>query len=72
MPLGGGLWSGLAFGAPTFSGPAMKEQLEQYVKRVKERHVDGRGNEQATKQSLTVPLFEILGYDTPLTRTWRS
>jgi hypothetical protein len=53
------------FGAPFLLGPgsAMKEQLEQYVRRVKERHEACRGNEQATKQSLIVPLFTILGYD---------
>jgi hypothetical protein len=41
----------------------MKEQLEQYVSRVKERHQDCRGNESATKASLIAPLFAILGYD---------
>ena len=41
----------------------MKEQLELFVKRVKERYDDCRGNEQATKQSLIAPLFTILGYD---------
>ncbi|MBI1913491.1 MAG: DUF4268 domain-containing protein [Planctomycetes bacterium] len=41
----------------------MKEQLEQYVKRVKARHQDCRDNEQATKQALIAPLFAILGYD---------
>ena len=42
----------------------MKEQLEQHVKRVKERYELCRGNEQATKYSLIAPLFAILGYDT--------
>lgn len=42
----------------------MKEQLEQYVKQIKERYEDCRGNEQATKQCLIGPLFAILGYDT--------
>jgi predicted type IV restriction endonuclease len=41
----------------------MKEQLEQYVKLVKERFELCRGNEQQTKASLIAPLFVILGYD---------
>ncbi len=41
----------------------MKEQLEEYVRKVKERHEDCRGSEQATKASLIAPLFAILGYD---------
>lgn len=41
----------------------MKEQLELYVKQVKEWHDDCRGNEQATKTSLIAPLFVILGYN---------
>jgi hypothetical protein len=41
----------------------MKEQLEQYVTRVKERHQECRGNESATKASLIAPLFAVLGYD---------
>jgi hypothetical protein len=41
----------------------MKEQLEQYVKRVKERQELCLGNEQATKASLIAPLFALLGYD---------
>lgn len=41
----------------------MKEQLEQYVKRVKELHEFCRGNEEATKHSLIAPLFGMLGYD---------
>jgi hypothetical protein len=44
-------------------GITVKEQLEQFVKQVKERYEDCRGNEQATKQSLIAPLFSILGYD---------
>jgi predicted type IV restriction endonuclease len=40
----------------------MKDQLEQYVARVKERHQDCLGNESATKASLIAPLFAILGY----------
>jgi hypothetical protein len=41
----------------------MKEQLEQYVKRVREMEQFCCGNEQATKQSLITPLFLMLGYD---------
>jgi len=41
----------------------VKDQLEQYVKQVKEWHEDCRGNEQATKASLITPLFKILGYN---------
>jgi hypothetical protein len=41
----------------------MKEQLEQYVKQVKEWHEECRGNEQATKASLIAPLFAFLGYN---------
>jgi hypothetical protein len=41
----------------------MKEQLEQYVKRIRERYQDCLGNESATKASLIAPLFVILGYD---------
>jgi hypothetical protein len=41
----------------------MKEQLEQYVRQVKEWHEECRGNEQATKASLIAPLFTLLGYD---------
>jgi predicted type IV restriction endonuclease len=41
----------------------MKEQLEQYVKQVRDWHQDCRGNEEATKQSLIAPLFTALGYD---------
>jgi hypothetical protein len=41
----------------------VKEQLEQYVKQVKEWYEDCRGNEQATKASLIAPLFTMLGYN---------
>jgi hypothetical protein len=41
----------------------MKEQLERYVKQVKEWHEECRGNEQATKASLIAPLFVHLGYN---------
>jgi hypothetical protein len=41
----------------------VKEQLDKYIKQVKEWHEDCRGNEQQTKQSLIAPLFTILGYD---------
>ncbi len=41
----------------------MKEQIEQYVKQVKEWQEDCRNNEQATKASLIVPLFVVLGYN---------
>jgi len=41
----------------------MKEQLELYVKQVKEWHEHCRGNEQATKASLIAPLFVLLGYN---------
>lgn len=41
----------------------MKEQIETYIKRVKDLAEHVRGNEQATKQSLIGPLFTLLGYD---------
>jgi hypothetical protein len=41
----------------------MKEQLEQYVKRVKDLHDFCHGNEATTKASLIAPLFGTLGYD---------
>jgi hypothetical protein len=41
----------------------MKEQLEHYVKQVRERHLDCQGNEQAAKAALIAPLFVMLGYD---------
>src|ERR1035438_3006002 len=46
-----------------FGVPKMREQLELYVKRVKERHEHCRDNEQQTKQSLIAPLFTLLGWD---------
>jgi predicted type IV restriction endonuclease len=42
----------------------VKEQLEQYVKKVKERHEFCQGNEATTKGSLIAPLFALLGWDT--------
>ncbi len=39
------------------------EQVQGYVKRVKELAEHVRGNEQATKQSLIGPFFTMLGYD---------
>jgi predicted type IV restriction endonuclease len=44
-------------------GIAMKEQLELYVKKVKELHELCRGNEATTKASLIAPLFGLLGFD---------
>jgi hypothetical protein len=41
----------------------VREQLEPYVKQVKERQNYCRQNEQATKASLIAPLFALLGYD---------
>ena len=41
----------------------MKESLLAYVKRVSELVEHVRSNEEATKQSLIVPLFTLLGYD---------
>jgi len=41
----------------------MREQIEGYVKRVRELADHVRGNEQATKQSLIGPFFTMLGYD---------
>jgi predicted type IV restriction endonuclease len=41
----------------------LREQIEQYVKRVKELAEIVKGNEQATKQSLIGPFFTMLGYD---------
>jgi len=57
--LGWACWSGSGTSLRFFGEPPMKEQREQYVKRVKER----RGNEEATKHSLIGPLFGILCYD---------
>jgi hypothetical protein len=41
----------------------LRDQIEQYVKRVKELAEHVKGNEQATKQSLIGPFFTMLGYD---------
>jgi hypothetical protein len=41
----------------------VKEQLEQHVKKVKERHEFCQGNEATTKASLIAPLFTLLGWD---------
>ena len=41
----------------------MTEQLEMYLKTVKDLNGLCRGNEQQTKASLIAPLFAILGYD---------
>ena len=41
----------------------MRDALTAYVKRVKDLHERVKGNEQATKLSLIVPLFTLLGYD---------
>ena len=41
----------------------MKDEIDGYIKRVRELAEHVRGNEQATKQSLIGPLFTLLGYD---------
>jgi hypothetical protein len=41
----------------------MKDEIDGYVKRVRELAEHVRGNEQATKQSLIGVLFTLLGYD---------
>lgn len=41
----------------------LREQIDQYVKRVKDLAEHVKGNEQATKQSLIGPFFTMLGYD---------
>lgn len=41
----------------------LRDQVEQFVKRVSELAEHVRGNEQATKQSLIGPFFTMLGYD---------
>ena len=41
----------------------MKEQIEQYVRNVKERYESCRDNEAATKAALIAPLLDVLGYD---------
>ena len=40
-----------------------REQIDAYVKRVKDLADHVKGNEQATKQSLIGPFFTMLGYD---------
>ena len=50
----------------TFLGGAvvdLKDKIGEFVKRVRELHEHVRGNEQATKMSLIVPLFNLLDYD---------
>lgn len=42
---------------------AVREQIENFVRRVKDLADHVRGNEQATKQSLIGPFFTMLGYD---------
>jgi hypothetical protein len=42
---------------------AMRDALQAYVKRLQDLAEHARGNEQATKQSLIGPLFNLLGYD---------
>ena len=54
---------GLTATLPNLSGEGMKEQIEQYVKNVKERFDSCRDNEAATKAALAVPLLAVLGYD---------
>lgn len=41
----------------------LREQVEGYVRRVRELSDHVKGNEQATKQSLIGPFFSMLGYD---------
>ncbi len=41
----------------------VREQIETFVRRVKDLADHVRGNEQATKQSLIGPFFTMLGYD---------
>jgi hypothetical protein len=41
----------------------VREQIDGYVKRVKDLADHVKGNEQATKQSLIGPFFTMLGYD---------
>jgi hypothetical protein len=40
----------------------LTEQIEQYIRQIKERREDCRGNSEATMARLIAPLFEILGY----------
>ncbi len=42
---------------------SLRDQIETYVKRVKELAEHVKGNEQATKQSLIGPFFTMLGFD---------
>ncbi len=42
---------------------SLRENIDAYVRRVKELADHVRGNEQATKQSLIGPFFTMLGYD---------
>ena len=42
---------------------SLREQIDGYVRRVKELADHVKGNEQATKQSLIGPFFTLLGYD---------
>jgi hypothetical protein len=49
----------------------LQQQLEQYVKKVKDRYESCRGNEAATKAALIAPLFGLLGYDITDPREWR-
>jgi len=41
----------------------LRDQIEAYVKRVRDLAEHVKGNEQATKQSLIGPFFTMLGYD---------
>jgi hypothetical protein len=51
------------FDAPFFWCATVKDQLENYVKKVKELQELCRGNEATTKAGLIAPLFGILGFD---------
>lgn len=42
---------------------ALREEIDAYIKRVKELAEHVQGNEQATRQSLIGPFFALLGYD---------
>jgi predicted type IV restriction endonuclease len=42
---------------------SLRDQIDNYVRRVKDLAEHVRGNEQATKQSLIGPFFTMLGYD---------
>ena len=42
---------------------SLRDQIENYIKRVKDLAEHVKGNEQATKQSLIGPFFTMLGYD---------